>query len=193
MMISHTRTRRISATAVAMFMNVAVLAVLSSLMAAGVERTLTARSISGQIRNLSDNLNLIVQARHDREQQLVAELDLAQSDLADAQAGTPTLGAPFQLYRRGFAMGPGENVEVQTIQSEGQEQRDSALGSLVLQTYSISISGGLADCVAYLIQLEAEGRPFLATDGIRLQADSRSCSFETTILGTDSSGRPASP
>lgn len=193
MMIQHPRRQRISPNAVAIFLNVVVLAVLSALMAAGVERTLTARSIQGQIANLHDNLTQLIQARGERLAGLKADLSQAQATLEAAQSQTPKLGAPFELYRRGFAMAPEEKVSVQSIQFQGADQRSTALGQLVQQTYNVVVAGNLPDCVAYVRQLESEGGPFLAVDRISLRDDALSCSFDVFVLGTDESGRPVSP
>jgi hypothetical protein len=193
MMIQRPRSQRVSPTTVAIFLNVVVLAVLSALMAAGVERSLTARSIQSQIANLHDNLTQLIQARQERLAGLTADLARAQADLGDAQAQTPKLGAPFELYRRGFAMAPGRNVAVQSIQFQGADQRSTALGPVVEETYAVVVTGSLPDCIAYLRQLESDGGPFLAVDRISLRGDALSCRFDALVIGTDESGRPISP
>lgn len=193
MTFAQKRRRRISTTAVAIFLNVAILAVLSALMAAGVERTLTSRSISSQIVNLRDNLAQLVQVREQHRAQLTADLNQAQTELASAQAGLPTLGAPYELYRRGFAMGPGSDVVVESIQLSDTQALSTPMGELQQTTYRIALSGSIPNCVAYLRQLESEGNPFLATEHVLMQENDLTCSFEVSVLGTDGSGLPASP
>ena len=193
MMIQRPRKQRVSLGAVAIFLNVVVLAVLSALMAAGVERTLTARSIQSQIANLHDNLTQLIKAREDHLAGLNSDLLQAQAALKASQAETPKLGAPFELYRRGFAMAPEKGMVVDSIQFESADQRSTALGPLVQEDYAVVATGSLADCVAYVRQLEAEGAPFLAVDRISLRAETLSCSFDAFVLGTDESGNPISP
>lgn len=193
MSLMRPRRRRISFGAVAIFLNVLVLAVLAALMAAGVERTLAARSISTQVGNLRDNLTLLLQARQSTIDNLTSDLDAAKSELAQTQAQVPRLGAPFQLYNRGFGMGAETNVVVDRIRFQGTENLSTALGDLTIETYTVDVTGSLPDCIAYMRQLEREGRPFLATDNVNLDADQSACSFGTTVLGTDTSGAPSSP
>jgi len=193
MTVMRPRRRRISSNAVAIFLNVFLLAVLSALMAGGVERTLTARSISTQVGNLRDNLTLLVQARQSTIDNLNSDLDRAKGELAQTQSQAPKLGAPFELYNRGFSMGPDSNVLVERIQYQGAENLSTALGDLTIASYTVDLTGSMPDCIAYIRRLEREGRPFLATDNITLDADQSACSFGTIVLGTDTSGAPTSP
>jgi hypothetical protein len=193
MTLIRPRRRWITPNAVAIFLNVVVLAVLCALMAAGIERTLTARSISAQIGNLGDNLTLLLEARQATVDRLHADLDGAKSELAQTQSQVPKLGTPFELYSRGFGMGPDLNVVVDRIQYQGSENMSTQLGDLTIESYTVNLTGSMPDCVAYIRQLEHEGRPFLATDNVNLDANQLGCSFGTTVLGTDSSGAPASP
>ncbi len=193
MTVIRPRRRRISSNAVAIFLNVVVLAVVSALMAAGVERALTARSISTQVGNLRDNLTLLVQARQSTIDNLNSDLDRAKGELAQTQSQAPKLGVPFELYNRGFGMGPDSNVLVERIQYQGAEDLPTVLGDLTIESYTVDLTGSMPDCIAYIRQLEREGRPYLATDNINLDADQSACGFGITVLGTDVSGAPASP
>jgi hypothetical protein len=193
MTFAQKRSRRISATSVAIFLNVAVLAVLSALMAAGVERTLTSRSISSRLVNLSDNLAQLVQIREQNMAQMTSDLDQAQSELASAQEGIPTLGAPYELFRRGFAMGSESDVVVESIQLSDTQALSTPMGDMQQTTYRIALSGSIPNCVAYLRQLESEGKPFLATEQVLMQENDLTCSFDVSLLGTDGAGLPANP
>jgi hypothetical protein len=118
---------------------------------------------------------------------------MAKTELGQTQSQLPPLGTPFELYRRGFSLGPDQNVVVDRIQYQGAENLSTALGNSTIESYTVDLTGSLPDCIVYIRQLEREGRPFLATDNINLDADQLACSFRTTVLGTDSSGAPTSP
>lgn len=184
----------ISARTLALVLDVIVLAVVAALLAGGVARTLGARSIDNQVGSLSGNLSQLIQIRQDNLDQLSAQLESAQSELAQVEAETPQLGTPYQLYERGFALGPENQVEVASIAFGGEETQSTALGSLGLNTYSISLWGDIPSCVNYVSQLEAEGAPYLATERVMMQiGDPGNCSFNTVVLGTDLARLPAAP
>ncbi len=184
----------ISAWTLAIVLNVIALAVVAALLAGGVARTLGAQSIDNQVGSLSGNLSQLIQIRQDNLDQLSAQLDSARSELAQVEAEAPQLGAPYQLYERGFALGPENEVEVESIAYGGEETQSTALGSLGLDTYSISLLGDIPGCVNYMSQLETEGAPYLATERVTMQfGDPGSCSFNTVVLGTDLAGLPAAP
>ncbi len=193
MTLVRTHRRRLTPTVVAIFLNVAVLAAISALMSAGVVRTLAARSLRLQVDNLHDNLVLLAQQRQDRLGELEAELAVATQDLASAQADSPKLGSSYELFRQGFALGAETGTRVDSIGFQGEKSMPSVLGNMSLGSYTVALSGHLSDCVAYIRQLESDGQPFLATEGITLEDTDGTCSFNVTVLVTESSGLPASP
>lgn len=184
MMAPSTRRPRLTAAGIALFLNVLILAILAALMAAGVERTLTARVLRTQVGALADNVNQLIQVRADNLANLEARLSQAQTDLETARSSVPAVSAPYRFYERGFALGPPTGVEVQSIQWDGSQSRTTVLGDLATETYSLSATGDVASCLAFLSRIEAEGAPLLATDGISVSAEGSSCSFHATVLGT---------
>lgn len=189
---SGTRRSRLSVRTLAIVLNVIALAVVAALLAGGVARTLGAQAIDNQVGSLSGNLSQLIQIRQDNLDQLFTQLDSAQAELAQVEADTPQLGAPYRLYERGFALGPENQVEVQSIAYGGEETQSTALGSLGLDTYSISLLGDIPGCVKYVSQLETEGAPYLATERVTMQiGEPGGCSFTTVVLGTDLTGLPA--
>lgn len=183
MMISSPRRSRLTATGVALFLNVLVLAVLSALMAAGVERTLTARALRTQVGVLADNVGQLIQVRTDNIAKLEAQLSQAQTELGAAKSSVPDLSAPYRFYERGFALGPLTGVEVQSIQWDGSQTQTTVLGDLATETYSLTAKGDSSSCLAFLSRIEAEGAPLLATERVAISAEASSCSFDATVLG----------
>jgi outer membrane murein-binding lipoprotein Lpp len=191
---SRTHRGGVPARTLAIVLNVIALAIVAALLAGGVARTLGAHSIDNQVSSLSGNLSQLIQIRQDNLDQLSAQLETAQTELAQVEAETPQLGAPYQLYERGFALGPENKVEVESIAYGGEETQSTALGSLGLDTYSISLVGDIPGCINYVSQLETEGAPYLATERVTMQSgDPGSCSLNTAVLGTDLAGLPAAP
>jgi hypothetical protein len=193
MTLASRRPRRVTLTRVAAFLNVFIVALLAVLMATSFMRALSARSIDKQVANLEINLAQLQQNRASAREALQAQMVQAEAELAQAEAGTPKLGAPYQLFERGFALGAASGVDILRIEDRGDDVEHTALGDLSLQTYDIGVAGDMPACLAYLTRLEAEGSPFLASDHFSYVADPQACSFSVTVLGTDTSGLPSPP
>lgn len=193
MSLAARRPRRLTLTRVVVFLNLFVVALLAVLMATSLARGLSARAVNQQVANLEVNLARLQQNRQAGLDALQVQLSDARNQLAQAEAGTPKLGAPYLLFERGFALGSSAGVDVTRIERGGDDIEHTALGDLAIQTYVIDLSGELPACLVYVASLEREGRPFLATDNFSFMADPLSCSFSVIVLGTDTSGRPSSP
>jgi hypothetical protein len=112
---------------------------------------------------------------------LQADIDNAEAHLVSLERSFPDLGAPFEIFRRGFELAEASGIEVISVNRGSTVVRETVLGHLFTTTFSVKSSGNIRSCMGFLSRLEKEGLQTLALDRIVLDPDKETCNFDVII------------
>jgi hypothetical protein len=168
------------------------LANLALLGAALVSRR-NAAALAIEVTALQDSLRQLRQVEQEGLQGLEQQAVKAESHLAELEASFPTLGDPFDLYRRGFALATDSGVELKAIETGGTTVLETPVGLLSTTSYRVTASAELPACLDWLGRLEQAGLQTLALDSLHIGPGDQACDFQVVVASAAPAGEPLPP
>ncbi len=156
---------------------------------AGAQRARAAASLTEDVDALRTNLSALTQITVRRQAELRQELAAAEARVATLDASLPTLGAPLNIYRRGFEAADESQIELVGIQRKSVETHDTAIGNVRVTTYSLQASGGFEPCLSWIGRMEQTSRTW-SLEAINIQPDNSTCSFDVKSVSGIASAVP---
>ena len=148
-----------------------------------------AQSLGEQVIALQGSLDQLRQVEREGLEGLSAEAQEAEAELAALRAGFPKLGEPFDLFRRGFSLAAGHQVEIESVARGVSVLQETPVGFLSITTFTIQSVADLLDCLAYTGSLEDAGLETLALDNVNMLPEAQRCDFQVILA----SAAPAPP
>jgi hypothetical protein len=119
-----------------------LLAGVDSLLAAtALQRLSTARRLAVEVVTLQDSLQQLQRVEQEGLQGLEAQALAEEARLAELRAGFPSLGEPFDLFRRGFTLASLNQVELESIERGSSNVLETPVGLLTTTSYSLHAAG----------------------------------------------------
>jgi hypothetical protein len=151
------------------------------LAAAAMQARSNTEALAAEVVALQDSLQQLRQVEQEGLQGLEAQALSEESRLAELQSGFPTLGAPFDLFRRGFALARLNQVELEGIERGDSTVLETPVGLLTTTYYRLSASGDLTACLGFVRDLELTGLTTLAVDQLSLAPADLRCDFSVVL------------
>jgi hypothetical protein len=153
----------------------------------------SAASLAIEVTALQDSLRQLRQVEQEGLQGLELQALEAESHLAELEASFPTLGEPFDLYRRGFALAADSGVELRAIETGGTTVLETPVGLLSTTTYQVTASAEFPACLDWLGRLERAGLQTLAVETLNLGPGDRTCDFQVIVASAAPAGQLPPP
>jgi hypothetical protein len=169
-----------------------LLACMDSLLAAtALQNRANAVRLAVEVRALQDSLDQLQRVEQEGLQGLEARALSEESRLAGLRAGFPTLGEPFDLFRRGFVLAGLNQVQLESIERGSSTVLETPVGLLASTAYSVRAVGALQPCLGFIRSLETAGLTTLAVDGLNLAPADLRCDFQVILASAASAPEPA--
>ena len=152
-----------------------------ALLARAYRSTRAAGELAVQTAPLKAALAELQRAKEEGFASLRTDIASAEARVASLRRAFPKTGAPFDLYRRSFALADLSNVKIVSVEVVGITTEDTAMGRLTTTRYSLQAEGSLQRCLTLISRLEDEGLKTLAADNILIDASDQSCNFDVDI------------
>jgi hypothetical protein len=151
------------------------------LAASALQTTAQAERLQVEVTALEDSLEQLQRVEREGLAGLEAQAQAEESRLAELRAGFPTLGEPFDLFRRGFSLASLNQVELESIERGASTVLETPVGLLDTTEYRLSASADLSACLGFVRDLELAGLTTLAVDGLSLSPADRRCDFNVVL------------
>lgn len=148
------------------------------------QRKRTSRALTQQLEPIEIDLEELRQAEREGFKKLQVEVDTAEARLASLESSFPELGAPYNIFRRGFELASASSVEVTSVQRGSTVVEDTVLGPLITTTFNLESVGDLVPCLGLLSLLEHDGLHTLALEDIHIEPAQSVCSFDVVIISS---------
>lgn len=138
-------------------------------------------ALAVEVLALQDSLEQLRRVEQEGLQGLEAQALAEESHLAELQAGFPTLGEPFDLFRRGFTLARLNQVELEAIERGDSTVLETPVGLLATTYYRLSAAADLPACLGFVRDLELAGLTTLAIDRLSLAPADLRCDFSVVL------------
>lgn len=141
----------------------------------------SARRLAVEVVALQDSLGQLRRVEQEGLQGLEAQAAAEESRLAELRAGFPTLGAPFDLFRRAFTLAGMNQVQLESVERGVSTVLETPVGLLATTNFRVQSSAELTACLAFIGDLESAGLTTLAVDRLNLAPGDLRCDFEVLL------------
>ena len=162
----------------------------TALAAAALQSVSSARRLAVEVVTLQDSLEQLQRVEQEGLQGLEAQALAEETRLAELRVGFPSLGEPFDLFRRGFTLASLNQVELESIERGSSTVLETPVGLLATTSYSVRASSGLAECLRFVRDLELAGLTTLAVDHLSLAPADLRCDFEVILASAAPAPEP---
>jgi hypothetical protein len=161
----------------------ALLVVLQILLQAATARS---SELAGQLIEQAQTIEANTAERERIEAERLAslqqELEQAQSLVAELEAALPPIGAPLDVYRRGYETAVAGDVTLLSLRHEAQESHETGVGQITIDTYDLQGRGGTAACLSWMARLQAAGGARMGLERILMQPADGICQFDALVV-----------
>jgi len=162
----------------------------SVLAATALQSVSSAGRLAVEVVALQDSLELLRRVEQEGLQGLGAQALAEEDRLAELRAGFPSLGEPFDLFRRGFTLASLNQVELESIERSGSTVLQTPVGLLATTSYSLLGSSELAGCLGFIRDLESAGLTTLAVESLSLAPADLRCDFAVILASAAPAPEP---
>ena len=163
----------------------------TALAATALQSLSSARHLAVEVVTLQDSLEQLRRVEQEGLQGLEAQALAEETRLAELRAGFPSLGEPFDLFRRGFTLASQNQVELESIERGSSTVLETPVGLLTTTGYSLRAASELPGCLRFVRDLESAGLTTLAVDRLSLAPADLRCDFD--VILASAAPAPAPP
>ncbi|HEX9676362.1 MAG TPA: hypothetical protein VGA07_10305 [Anaerolineales bacterium] len=162
----------------------------TALAATALQSLSSAKRLGTDVLTLQDSLEQLRRVEQEGLQGLEAQALAEEAQLAELRAGFPSLGEPFDLFRRGFTLASLNQVELESIERGSSSVLETPIGLLTTTSYSLRAASELPGCLGFLSDLELSGLTTLSVDHLSLAPPDLRCDFDVILASAAPAPEP---
>lgn len=162
----------------ALLVSAALIAAHGAMLALALTRLRSANSLRDQAQDLRADLDQITSVEEETLAELEGQLQASEAQMEEIMADMPVPEAPYPVYPRIYSRAREANLELLSVTLQDRNVRTTEVGELELQMHSVEALAEPRDCLRMVESLEADGGISLATNRIRIDRNTGTCSFQ---------------
>ncbi len=149
------------------------------------QRDRITHSLRSQTENLRANLGQISDVEQETRAELRQRLATSQRRVKELRAELPVLEQAYPVHARAYSLAQDAGLALLSVTREEPDLRMTEEDQVDVQIYTIEALGRSQDCLDMLERIEEDGGTTLATNRVRIEPSSETCSFEVITVWLD--------